>query len=56
MKVKKQQQLEELIQQTPAVSRQFVYCADEDVEGGEDDPLEEEKNTRVCGLVHKYNH
>jgi len=53
---KKQQQLEELIQQTPALSRQFVYCADEDVEGGEDDPLEEEKNTKVRGLVHKYNH
>lgn len=49
-------QLEALIQQTPALSRQFVYCADEGVKEGEDDPLEEEKYTPIKGLVHKYKH
>jgi len=53
---KKQSQLEELIQQTPALSRQFVCTAEEDVKGGDDDPLEEEKYTPVKGLIHKYKH
>lgn len=52
----RQSKIEELIQQTPALSRQFVYCTDEDVKIGEDDPLEEEKNTKVRGLIHKYDH
>lgn len=53
---KKQSQIEELIQQTPALSRQFVCSVEENVKGGEDDPLEEEKYTPVKGLVHKYEH